>query len=266
MKKIIIAITLLIGSTFLSCHQFKNKEQIDVRYELVDNNRQLVWSLNDGKYTYLIQYHFNSRKLENQLVDTETVQIADSSNIIGTNPKSYNEVVKHNYKALINDKTKNEVEFNKLIVSNKLHYYYTQRENFTMPYEIQIEENYIVKVNIEAGKNYPLKYAETDYAGGYEFKLEPKDVMLYRMIQSKLSKESIKSDTISELGYGHQIVIDNHIIINNPKVIYDNKDLSSIIMFTDYIILKYIPVQKPEKFIYPIVTKRKPLEPETAVY
>ena len=249
MKKIIFAITLLIGSTFISCHQLKNKEQIDVRYELVDNYRQLVWSLNDGKYTYLIQYHFNSRKLENQLVDTETVQIADSSNIIGTNPKSYNEVVKHNYKALINDKTKNEVEFNELIVSNKLHYYYTQRENFTMPYEIQIEENYIVKVNIEAGKNYPLR-----------------DVMLYRMIQSKLSKESIKSDTISELGYGHQIVIDNHTIINNPKVIYDNKDLSSIIMFTDYIILKYIPAQKPEKFIYPIVTKRKPLEPETAVY
>lgn len=86
------------------------------------------------------------------------------------------------------------------------------------------------------------------------------------MIQSKLSKERIKTDTISELGYGHQIVIDNHTIINNPKVIYDNKDLSSIIMFTDYIILKYIPALKPEKFIYPIHTKRKPLEPETAVY
>jgi len=194
MKQIIFGITLLLGSTIIGCHQFKNKEQIDVRYELLDNERRLVWSLNDGKYTYLIQYGYNSRKLENQLVDTETVQIADSTRIIGNKTKTYNEVVQHNYKALINDVTKDEIEFNNLIVSSEIHYYYTQRDGFTMPYEININENYIVKVNIEAGKNYPLKYAETDYAGGYEFKLEPRDVMLYRMIQSKLSKESIKTN------------------------------------------------------------------------
>ena len=127
--------------------------------------------------------------------------------------------------------------------------------------KIHINENYKVKANIEARVNYP--YSDTEYAGGYKFKLEPRDVKLYRMIQSKLSKKSIKTDTISKLGFGFQIVINNNTIITNPKVIYDNKDISSLAMFTDYIIMKYIPELKPSNIIYAIQSLRKPIEPET---
>lgn len=262
MNKIFIGICLAAGSIICSCHQFKNKELIDVRYELANNDKQLIWNLNDGKYSYLIQYHYNSKKNENQLSDEDSIQIVDSITTADEKPITNNYKIKHHYKALANEVTKNEVEFIDLIVSNELHYYYAQTENFTMPYEINISDSFMVKANIEAGKNFPLEISETDYAGSYNFKLEPRDVMLYRMIESKLSKESIKTDTISDFRIGHQIVIDNNIIINNPKSVYENKEIASIIMFTDYIILKYIPELQPEKFIYPINTKRKAVTPK----
>ena len=150
------------------------------------------------------------------------------------------EIIKHQYHSLNNAKSFDQFKINDLIVSSDVHNYWTERNGFTMPYEIHINKDYQVKANIEAGQNYSLEYTITDYAGGYEFILEPRDVKFYLMIQSKLSEEKLKTDSARVNGNGHQIVVNNTIVNNNPKTIYYNRDYSSLIMFTDYLILKYI--------------------------
>ena len=112
------------------------------------------------------------------------------------------------------------------------------------------------------GINYPLKYTTTKYAGGYEFNLDARDVQLDQMIQSKLSNENLKKDSARANALGHQIVKNKTIVKNNPETIYYQKDYSSLIMFTDYVILKYIRENKPSHYIHSIETFRKPIEHE----
>lgn len=83
------------------------------------------------------------------------------------------------------------------------------------------------------------------------------------MIQSKLTKENLKTDSARANVYGHQIVVNKKIVNNNPKTIYYKRDYSSLIMFTDYLILKYIQENKPSKHIHSIETLRKPIQLET---
>ena len=49
--------------------------------------------------------------------------------------KAYNELIRHNYRPLKETTTINNYKIKDLVVSNELHYYWTERNNFTMPYE-----------------------------------------------------------------------------------------------------------------------------------
>ena len=257
---------VIVALSLINCINSNEISSIDVRYEFVNSDNLLNWKLNDGKYSYTIHHDFNSRHLENKIDDIQINAITDSIAMIDDDKNNVNndqEIIKHQYHSLNHAKSINQFKINDLIVSSEIHYYWTDRNSFTMPYEIHINKDYHVKVNIEAGHNYPLELTVTDYAGGYKFILEPRDVKLYRMIQSKLSKEKLNTDSVRVNGYGHQIVVNKTIVNNNSKTIYYNRDYSSLIMFTDYLILKYIRELKPTKIIYPIETLRKPLEPET---
>ena len=257
---------LIVALSHINCTNSDEINSIDVRYEFVNSDSRLNWKLNDGKYSYTIQHHFNSRHLENKINEFEINAITDSIAMIDDDKNNLNnnqEIIKNQYHSLNKAKSFDQFKINDLIVSSEIHYYWTERNSFTMPYEIHLNKDYQVKVNIEAGQHYPLELTATDYAGGYEFILEPRDVKLYRMIQSKFSEEKLKTDSARVNSYGHQIVVNNTIVNNNPKTIYYNRDYSSLIMFTDYLILKYIRELKPTKIIYPIQTLRKPLEPET---
>lgn len=81
----------------------------------------------------------------------------------------------------------------------------------------------------------------------------------------KIKDLYLKTDSARANAYGHQIVINKTIVNNNPKTIYYNRYYSSLIMFTGYLILKYIRENKPHKYIHSIETLRKPIEPETVL-
>lgn len=85
------------------------------------------------------------------------------------------------------------------------------------------------------------------------------------MIQSKLTKENLKTDSarVNANAYGHQIVFIKAIVNNNPTTIYYQRNYSTWIMITDYVVLKYIRKNKPIYCIHSIETFRKPIVPET---
>ena len=147
-----------------------------------------------------------------------------------------------------------------LIVSAEYKFYRTSKNSFTMPYELEIDQNNNVKVNVEVNKY--DNYSETEYGGSYQFKLEKKDIELYKSLQNKLSKNIFVTDTTKNSYYGHIIVLNNEYVNSNYKTIYNDIEYSSLLMFTNYIVLKYIPSLKPSKFVHQINSYRKPVSPE----
>ena len=250
---------IAIFGLFTNCN--KEKEEINVYYNTTKGDG-LLWNLNDGIYTYSIGFTGNSKIKENKISEYNiVVDSLAAGDLVNKEKKTY--YIKNNLKSYDLIKQKNQVKLNDLVVSAVYHYYCVRKDCFKVPYELEIDNHNNVKINIEVTQF--QTYTQTEYGGSYEFKLEQKDIDLYNTIQNKLSKNIFVTDTTKNGINGHIIVLNKKFINNNYDTIYDDMQYSSLLMFTDYIILKYIPNKKPSKAIHNIVSFRKPLFPESIV-
>ena len=78
-----------------------------------------------------------------------------------------------------------------------------------------------------------------------------------------ISEDNLNVKSNEVIRHKYHSLKDATTINNYPKTIYYHRDYSSLIMLTDYVILKYIRESKPSKNIHPIKTLRKPIKPET---
>ncbi|MGL5235086.1 MAG: hypothetical protein ACRC8Z_10095 [Empedobacter falsenii] len=255
---------IIFFGIFISClNGAKKKDDITVYYNYTKDD-ELEWKLNDYEYTYSINFIYNEKTKEKQIPEyyTLTDSIVSGDNISSLERKTYQ--IKNSFKPYNLIQDKNEVKLNNLIVSAEYQYYRTSKNSFTMPYELEIDHNNKVKVNIEI--NQFDNYSETEYGGSYQFKLEKKDIELYKSLQNKLSKNIFVTDTTKNSYYGHIIVLNKKYVNSNYETIYNDFEYSSLLMFANYIVLKYIPNLKPSKSVLKIDSYRKPISPEAIDY
>lgn len=104
-----------------------------------------------------------------------------------------------------------------------------------MRYDINIDSKGTVKANVFYPEN---------KKGGYIFTLDNEDFKILKAMVSTIEKLNIADQYFTNNHYGIASIVINKKVINNQ--IFTNKDFSAIIMFSNYITIKYISNLEPK--------------------
>lgn len=104
-----------------------------------------------------------------------------------------------------------------------------------MRYDINIDSKGIVKANVFYPEN---------KKGGYIFTLDDGDLKILKTMVSSIEKLNIEDHYFTNNHYSIVSIVINKKVINNQ--IFTNKDLSVIIMFSNYVTMKYISNLEPK--------------------
>lgn len=125
------------------------------------------------------------------------------------------------------------------------------------------DHKYSYDLNIESGgKVIANVYFPENKIGGYSFNISLSDLNILKGILGNISFDiSGNYYTDNELS-SRALIIDDKYIFNDFNKIKSNVDINALLMFSNYITIKYINNKKPNDLIYNIKTSEYLMRPE----
>lgn len=226
-KLIILLIALVLASIAGLVHHILNKEDaLQVYYSKTDNLYFFLIKDNEENMVYDIIPYINKKSRSKDIK-----HYIDSVDYVRTH-----------YNPLVLEK---EVSSEFILSVSEKYPHINFSHDRKMTYDIQINSEGLVKANVHYPEN---------KIGGYTFMLEEKDLDLLQKIVGSPSVLSPAQDKFVNDYYRIAAISINGKLINNE--IFSDIHLCSVLMFTNYIGLKYIGKLTPNTETYNIITSK----------
>lgn len=204
-----------------------------------DNNLYYSYNLNDGYYwlikddnssIYEIGFMFNNL-IENRTVDLKNY----------TRNKT-----EMNYK-LYDINKKNDLIFNNISVSEN-----PPETNFLINHKYAYDLNIDSTGNITANVYYP-----EEKVGGYSFNLSENDFKIFKEIFYNITIDELdRKHFVKDYNSVQSIVINSKYVLNDFEYLNSNLNINAILMFSNYLTMKYIDKQSPDDSKYSIESSK----------
>lgn len=205
-----------------------------------DNNKLYYsYNLNDGYY-WLIK-DSNSSIYEigfifNGLIKNQTLDLKDYT-------RNKTEM---NYK-LYDVNKKNDLIFNNISISENL-----PETNFLINHKYAYDLNIDSRGNITANVYYP-----DEKVGGYSFNLSENDFEIFKEIFHNISIDEFDRKLFDkDYNSVQSIVINNKYVLNDFEYLNSNLNINAILMFSNYLTMKYIDKKSPNDSKYSIESSK----------
>lgn len=208
-------------------------------YKKDKNNLYYSYNLNDGYYwlikdngssIYEIGFMFNNL-IENQTLDLKNYRTKKAE---------------MNYK-FFNINKNNNLILNNISISEN-----PPETNFLINHKYAYDLNIDSAGNITANVYYP-----DEKAGGYSFKLSENDFEIFKEVFYNVTiNELDRKYFIKDYNSVQSIVINNKYVLNDFEYLNSNLNINAILMFSNYLTMKYIDRKSPDDSKYSIESSK----------